>query len=266
MHINIDTYYKVKELSEAGWTLEDACNHNGCCYKGLYGFMKKEGLPAIKKPTVEDKLKPFIETYKKRKITQLELAKKIGCSKISVTKALQKMGIYCTRTDRKDEYQQVVDHLVAHGGYIKKIIRELGFDCQGVAVAKYARSRGIEPKHYQFAHQRYGYWVVQPGEWEYQKPATYLVPAVCTLCGTHYAKRSISNMRSGKTTRCHKCSKGNEGGCVQVRRESDGKVYRSLMTWARELEKMNSYQSIRIKLKNEGEITLDGERYLLIDD
>jgi len=126
-------------------------------------------------------------------------------------------------------------------------------------IREFARSIGFNFSHFQFAWQKHGHWMTLPGEWERRAPSDYLVPAMCTLC-SETSHISMINLKMKQSTRCHKCSPGNNSKQTVVN-ELTGETYRSIMAWAKEIGHIKRYQRLRITLINKGHVTVDGVAY-----
>ena len=72
------------------------------------------------------------------------------------------------------------------------------------------------------------------------------------------------NARVGKTTRCIKCC-GTGRVDAQVVDVATGEIFRSVMAWTASLSRSNEYQALRIRLKNAGELSVDGKLYRLLE-
>lgn len=156
-------------------------------------------------------------------------------------------------------YRRVLAYIAANGGYLPDALQALGITLQPQPIREFARSIGFNFSHYQFAWQQHGHWMTLPGEWEKRAPSDYLVPSMCTLC-SEISHVSMINLKMQQSTRCHKCSPGNNSKQVVVNSVT-GESYRSIMAWAREIGHLKSYQRLRITLINKGCITVDGVEY-----
>ena len=198
-------------------------------------------------------------------------ASEFGVSQPCIHKLFKELGLTATsksgpRVDyakKHDEYRQILAYISAHGGYVPDAIRSLELNTCAQDVRDFARSVGFDLSHFQFAFQEYGQWLTLPGPWVRKPPCNYEVPAVCRQCGEQYML-SLQNARVGKTTRCIKCC-GTDRVDAQVVDVATGETFRSVMAWTSAIDKRNEYQALRIRLKNAGELCVDGKLYRLLE-
>ena len=87
---------------------------------------------------------------------------------------------------------------------------------------------------------------------------------MCQCCGEIY-KVQLVNLVQGATARCCSCIKGNLGGNIQVRCEETGQVFRSISSWANDIEGHGNYKTLRLKISKTGSCCIDGKTYSLIE-
>ena len=264
MQITIEIINRIQQLCDSGTKLTEALKETGVSDVGLRRACKRLNVDLPKRETLVTKLRPFIEDYAAGLITQRQLAKQFGTSQASISQALKTADIKNVRaTNQKAKCKQVLDYIREHGGYVPQAIAALGLKTQPQVVRDYAKVTGFNLKHYQFAHQRYGHWLTLPGPYIRDGVASYQVPAVCLSCGTKYDHVNLVNLRSGKSTCCHKCYKPGEQERYGVVSTTDGETFRSIRDWTVQLGILNQYQKLRIKMVQDGEVTIAGHRYQL---
>ncbi len=200
-------------------------------------------------------------------ISARELAIKIGCTPVYISVLAKKHNIklyYSKHRGRgkgtTDEVsQQVLDHLVEHGGTVNSAARDLGIGSSRVqqAVRSYARRIGFDTAPYRIAHQRFGLWKILPGTPEPCYTADYRVDALCTGCNTVHSVL-IGNLRSGASSGCHHCNRYK--GDIQVRCVETSEVFRSIHSLSEELNL--KYQKVRMTLRDEGIFEYLGFSYI----
>lgn len=199
--------------------------------------------------------------------TQKEWSEELNVSQSAISKAIRRLGTSSKYSrarqfsDRKvEECRQILDHVKANGGYIQPTIKELGLKTDPKVVRDFAKRIGLDLSQYQFAWSRFGDWLTIPGSWVRQK-ANYLVPAICLACG---AKHSIvlGNARSGKSQTCKSCETQKRGSFSVLNTET-GEQYHSLRDWARSIDRLSSYQSLRHRIKKHGQVDICGVKYVL---
>ena len=264
MQITIEVIKKIQVVCDSGSSLTDALKEVGVSDIGLRNACKRLDVALPKRLTLVTKLRPFIQDYAAGLITQSQLAEQFGTSQASISQALKTANIKSLKaTNQKAKCRQVLDYIRQNGGYVPQAVAALGLKTPLQVVREFAKATGFNLKHYQFAHQRYGHWLTLPGPYIRNAVASYQVPAVCLSCGTKYDHVNLVNLRSGKSTSCHKCFKPGERERYSVVSTTDGETFRSIRDWSIQLGLLNQYQKLRIKMINDGEVTINGRRYQL---
>lgn len=264
MQITIDIIKEIQLSCDSGSTLTEALKEIGVSDIGLRRACDRFGIPLPKRETLAMKIQPFVEDYAAGLLTQKQLAEQFGTSQAAISLALKTADIKTVKaTNQKAKCKQVLDYIREHGGYIPQAIAALGLKTAPQIVRDYAKATNFNLQHYQFAHQRYGHWLTLPGPYIRDGIASYQVPAVCLSCGTKYDHVNLVNLRAGKSTCCHKCYKPGETERYGVVSETNGVTFRSIRDWTVQLGVFNQYQKLRIKMVQDGEVTIAGNRYQL---
>ena len=271
--ISKETIEEFLRLVEGGLRRRDAAHKVGFVLRHLRDAAEEYGISSpVFLPTAEA-IKHFEADILERRITQYELAQKLGIAQPNLTKLYRKNGYPSIEVGRRSnlptelemerQAQQVVEHLVNNGGYIKPTIRELGFTVDRARVKKYAQSIGINLTEYRFAHRKYGHWVTLPGLAERAGKSSYKVKAKCTLCGEIFTV-SLANMKSGRSNCCHVCAHARRND-FSVECAETGDKYSSIMSCCSQIGLSNSdYQRTRIVLLKDGIFKHGGLSYRLI--
>ena len=268
--ITRDILQEFFALVESGLTQVAAANQLGQKVDSLRLAAERLGEPWPQRSLLKDVVLARIDEIRSTEKTQAEWAEELGVSQPRIHTLFKELGLQSSYTSKGrpadhhrqvQEYHQILSHIQQRGGYAQQVIRELGLKTQPQAFRDFARKIGIDLSLYQFAWQEYGAWLTLPGPWERKPPCNYIVPAVCRRCGGHY-KLSLQNARIGKSKCCLACS-GKTREHQQVINVQTGEVYRSLRSWASEIGRFSEYQKLRIRIRNEGEVTVDGATYQL---
>lgn len=268
--ITRDILQEFLTLVESGLTQIAAADKLGQRVDSLRYAAERLGEPWPQRRMLKETVLARIDEIRSTEKTQAEWAKELGASQPRIHVLFKELGLQssCTRKRKPadhhrqvEEYHQILSHIQQNGGYAQQVIRELGLKTRPQAFRDFVRQIGIDLSHYQFAWQEYGAWLTLPGPWLKTPPCNYIVPAVCRSCGGHY-KVSLQNVRAGKSKCCLVCS-GKTREHQQVINVQTGEVYRSLRSWASEIGRFAEYQKLRIRIRNEGEVTVDGATYQL---
>lgn len=277
--ITHDKYERVKVLTEGGMPYRKACKEAKVSHYGLDLYAKRNELPPLQKPrqNIKTRVIELLDDYTNKRITQYDIAEKLNCSQCAVSKALQSVlppGLTKAnnrsssqekRKQRYKDYEKIFEYVKENGGYALHAAKAMGIELQyPQEMRDYAKQIGLDLDLYKMAGRKYGAWITLPGEWIKKPPANYYVPAICTRCGTKYDFVQINNLASGKSKCCHKCNAGKKYRRFRIRRVSDGKVYRSIRAMCAENNHLKSYQQCRLKIMNEGAVTINEERFELL--
>lgn len=203
-----------------------------------------------------------------RTLSQYEIAKQLKIKQPNISKALKQLGIKReTKYDssQRDELcEQVVNHIMEHGGYVESTIRKLGVNIYKNAVYTYCRERGIDLRLYRMAYRRFGHWLTLPCLPEPCYTRDYLIKAECTKCGSVHTVQ-IVNLQTGASTQCRSCSNKERTStsccrsvvCIETKEKT-----RSVRTLAKKLGV--NYAKLLAKLKRDGDYKYDGLTYRLV--
>ena len=212
--------------------------------------------------------KRLVELYTQEELetlSQYQIAKDLKITQPSVAIAMKKLGIKRNlkhdTTERDALCEQVVNHILEHGGYVVPTIQKLGLKIYKNAVYNYCSERGIDLEPYRFAYRRYGYWLTLPGIPERCYTMDYRVKAECTRCGSVHTVQMV-NLRTGASTQCRDCADRDrqEVSCCKpvVCVETKEKL-RSVRTLAKKVGV--SYSKLLTQLKRDGQYVHEGLTY-----
>ena len=199
-------------------------------------------------------------------LSQYQIAEDLNLTQPNVAKALKQLGIkrkiQYDNAERDALCEQVVSHILEHGGFVMPTIKKLGLKIYKNAVYNYCKDKDIDLEPYHFAHRRYGHWLTLPGIAERCYTADYLVKAECTRCGSIH-QVSIVNLRTGASTQCIDCSRKerNTDGFKKVICQQTNERFRSVRTLSEQLGV--SYSRLLTALKRDGQFEHGGLTYQL---
>lgn len=223
----------------------------------------------------EDPLsKRLLKLYTKEELLSksgYEIARELRIKQSGVCKALKELGLsrnhhQAQRDETAAKCQTVIEYLEENGGSVAHAVQALGHHKEfRLAVYKFARDNNIDLRQFRMAYQKYGHWTVLPCIPEPCSTQDYRVDARCELCGTVH-RVTIVNLRSGGSTKCRACADKdrNRKGYLRVRNVQTGKVYPSIRSWATEIGQSKRYQQLRVKLKRNNSVEIDGCKYVLV--
>lgn len=214
--------------------------------------------------------KRLVELYTQEELetlSQYQIAKDLKITQPSVAMAMKKLGIKRNLkhdTSEQDALcEQVVNHILEHGGYVMPTIRKLGLKIYKNAVYNYCKKNHIDLEPYHMAHRRYGWWLTLPCIPERCYTADYKVKAECTRCGTVHTVQ-IVNLRTGASTQCRSCAgldRQEVSCCKPVVCVETKEKLRSVRTLAKKVGV--SYSKLLTQLKRDGQFVHDGLTYQL---
>ncbi|MDB4639046.1 hypothetical protein OAE83_00950 [bacterium] len=266
MSITREVVERVDELTRTGLSIKAAAKSLGLSFNGVKSAAERYGIK-LERMTLVDRVMARADEIRASDKTQKWWATELGTFPSAIGHAFKAAGVTTkrrrqpspTKNERLLNYRRVIAYITANGGYLPDALRALGLTLTPQPIREFARSIGFDFSHYQFAWQKHGHWLTLPGAWERRAPSDYLVPSMCTLC-SEISHVSMINLKMQQSTRCHKCSPGNNSKQAVVNAVT-GESYRSIMAWAREIGHLKSYQRLRITLINKGCITVDGVEY-----
>ena len=210
----------------------------------------------------------LVELYSQEQLetlSQYQIAKDLNLTQPNIAKALKQLGIkrnvQYDNVRRDALCEQVVNHILEHGGYVMPTIRKLGLRIYKNAVYDYCKENDIDLEPYHFAHRRYGYWLTLPGIPERCYTMDYRVKAECTRCGTVHTVQ-IVNLRTGASTQCRDCAdrdRQDVSCCKPVVCVETKEKLRSVRTLAKKVGV--SYSKLLTQLKRDGQFVHDGLTY-----
>jgi len=224
-----------------------------------------------KRPTITDRVKELVpRILEDDDWSGHKIAKMLNVSQCSISKALRQLAIETnpvgcpTKMQNRslEKKQMVLDYLMENGGYIPRVIKELGLNVDAAAVRRYAKEQGIDPTHYRVAYQEYGFWLVLPGPVERVSVADYRVSARCTLCNTEH-KVQLTNLRGGQSRMCIDCSRQDKQW-LSVKCVETGRVWSSVYQVAKDMNFDLTPQTIRRRIRIHGEYKQDGRTYIFV--
>ena len=215
--------------------------------------------------------KRLVELYTQEELetlSQYQIAKDLKITQPSVAMAMKKLGIKRNlkhdTTERDALCEQVVNHILEHGGYVMPTIRKLGLKIYKNAVYNYCKKNDIDLEPYHMAHRRYGWWLTLPCIPERCYTADYRVKAECTRCGTVHTVQ-IVNLRTGASTQCLSCAgldRQEVSCCKPVVCVETKEKLRSVRTLAKKVGV--SYSKLLTQLKRDGQFMHAGLTYQLV--
>ena len=265
-----ETVRKYVDLVKAGMPRKQAAKEVGYTLRHMSDMVKRRG---IKLPNRRGKVTPRLadricKLYEKLG-TQNAVARELGLAQPTIGKVLRERGITQLAKpgewNKNDVSQQVLDHLMEHGGNIANSIRELGVSIERITVAAYAKKIGFNPSYWRYANQMFGHWKILPGLPKRVYVSDYRVPAICTLCNTEHSVL-MANLRSHKSSCCSQCANNYKGGngLRKVKCDQTGEIFRSIMSMVKSLGVRSRYQKIRMHLIKNNQFTHDDKTYSLI--
>ena len=247
------------------------------CYSvsGLKQSVQRLGLDYKKPKPLRSRIlerKVEIETSGK---SQHWWAKELKCTQPAISRVFKELGIQSDyqlkqkgkaddRARRYEEYHKALMYILSNGKQTPEAIKTLGLGVNMQEFRCFAKSIGINLSEWQFAWQRYGSWLVLPGPFEVRPPVNYIVPAVCLACGKH-GTLNLNNARSNKTSTCISCSAQNRIR-PKIKNLTTGEEYSSVMGWAKSIGMARQYQTLRIRIRMQEELTIGGFTYTLMND
>jgi hypothetical protein len=270
MFITREHIEEVDNLTKQGLTVKAAATEVGISFNGATYAAQKYGIQ-LQRVTLLDRVIARADEIRTSDRTQKWWAQELNTTQSAIGIAFKQAGLQTLRGQQRSktgderiaDYRKVIGHIAANGGYMPHVLKALDLKLQPQPIRDFARSIGFDLKHYQFAWQRYGHWMVLPGPWTRPQINNYIVPALCTLCDEK-SHVSLINLRMKQSTKCCKCSQGN-GGSRTVVNAVTGETYKSIMRWAKDIGQLKRYQQLRIELINDGQTTVDGIKYILPD-
>ena len=215
-----------------------------------------------RKATTRELIKERYTRNKVSLMTSYEIADELGKSQTAVWNALHKLR-WVTQGIVKGKRKQtiltckkVVEYIKTHGGYVNQALTELKISLSESVVHEYARDIGINLSNYRYKGQRYGNWLVLSGPIKAAYTRDFRVPALCTSCGKQEYKTLI-NLKAGLSNACAECASKTRN-YSQVKCQETGETFRSLRKAVSHYGSLANYQRIRVTLKNEGAIEING--------
>ena len=262
------------EYIKDGHTQAEACEKWGYTRGGLSLAAKRLNieLPSRARKgsgVMRQRALAYVDKVQSGEMSHLDVANAIGCSRAYVNRIYRAEGYdspLClwskTGTYYKDEAQVVLDYIMENGGTVASVIKELGVKIHPITVRKHIKEQGIDIQQYRYKGQRHGLWLLQEGFVDAYK-ADFRINAICTGCGTMH-QVLMTNMKTGQSTGCRDCAnKGGKG--IKVMNEETGEVFRSIMSFVKEIGKMKKYQTIRLAFIRTGKCDYEGETYVLVE-
>ena len=248
--ITEEVFTEFAVLVVGGMQRKKAAQQVGHDVKALRNACKRLGLTWPGRTLLTEQIKEFEPEILAGTISQHQIATELDCSQAHVSILYKKLGYPAlpsgnpglskvTERERTENCEKVIEHIETHGGYLKTAVRELGFpDSFRLHVAAYAKTIGFDFELYRFAHRNYGFWRTLPGKAKRVYTCDYLLPAVCTKCGTTHDV-SLINMRTGASTQCMSCAAEQRKGSAFNRKcvcDETGQVFPSIRKLSQRLD------------------------------
>ena len=260
----------IPRLQNRELTRAQLAEELGVCLPTLRRELKKLDIEVPHKrhsKPLRDRLLKLYTEEQLQTLSQYQIAQELNITQPNVAKALKQLGIKRKTTydnsERDALCEQIVDHIIEHGGYVESTIRELGISIYKNAVYDYCKDRGIDLRLYRFAHRRYGHWLTLPCIAEPCYTMDYKVKAECTKCGSVHTVQ-IVNLRTGASTQCRSCADKDrrDTSCYKpvVCLETKEKI-KSMRQLSKRLG--ISYSALVTTLKRDGQVTHEGLTYQL---
>lgn len=229
--------------------------------------VQRFGLVIPPRKSIADRLTERFSSQELSAISGRELARQLGCSQPAVRKALIGLGINSKYRERRKQGQEskceaIIEHIRENGGTVRSARAALGVAVDLQVVRNYAKSVGFNLDKYRLAYQQFGYWIIQPSVPKPCYTADYRVTALCTRCGTVHENVMVTNLRAGSSQGCSFCVNKQTAG-TKVRCLETGRIYRSIRSFCQSVEQFVHYQTIRLKLRRAGRVSIDGLTYVL---
>ena len=262
--ITIDTINEFISMVEGGIPQAAAATAVGRDINAIRLWIQRNGMemPHVRKPVTADVMS-YADAFRSGRMTQKEIAIACGCSGPYVSKMLRHLTAEHIKSKQVKAFRQIINHIKQNGGRPKATARALGIPFNSTTFYAYVRKQGIDLLPYQFAGLEYGSWLVVAGDWT-REGSNYFVRALCKKCGNTFDGVSLTNLRSGKSTCCHNCSVGNTNGRLQVKCLTTGDTFKSIRSFADAINMSDTYQTLRLQLKQQPSIVIDDREYQLI--
>ena len=275
-HVKItkeDTLLFIERISN-GMTAVQAAKLASLSVTGLEKAVIRYKLKKTKRKTLREKILERKEEIENSDKSQHWWAKELGGAQSAVCILFKELNINRgrnaglkgradDRAKRYEDYRQILTHIMQNGGCTPNAIKDLDLNINKHEFRCFAKSIGINLNEWQFAWRRYGSWLALPGPFEVRPPVNYIVPAVCLSCGKH-TMLNLNNAKTEKTSTCVDCSKRTKPP-QKVRNITTGEEYQSVMGWAKALGMVRNYQTLRLRIRMQAELTIDGFTYSLIN-
>ena len=272
-----DIFTEFAVLVSKGMRRTDAAKQVGYNLKTLRNACERLGLTWPGRTLLIDQIKEFEDQILAGTISQHQIAKELDCSQPRINKLYKELGYPSlnrgdpgpsedTKRERIENCEKVIEHIETNGGYLKTAVRELGFpDSFRFHVRDYAKRIGFDFELYRFAHRSYGYWRTLPGKAKPVYTCDYILPVVCTKCGTHH-QVNLVNMRMGTSTQCMACAAEERKG-TSCRRKcicaETGQVFSSIRKLSQHIEIPTS--TVTYLFLKDGFVLHNGLKYRPID-
>jgi len=266
---------KAQQLMNEGASFKEAADQLNASTDGIRDAARRYGIELSiarvgRRSQVEPLLREMMPQIIAEGIGTYEIAKRTGFTQPAVHKVLKQMGISLQPRQRQKEEtariaERVLKNLVTHGGYVKNAMRRLGVKIDPQIVRELAKSQGIDISHYRYFGQIFGQWEVQVGPFERTKTLDLLVTCKCLGCGV-IEKRSLSNLRSGRTKACRNCAAAARPEAMKVKCLEDGTIFNSIRSFAVQRFSLKKYQTVRLHLlkSEDGRLVHEGLTYELL--
>lgn len=133
----------------------------------------------------------------------------------AVRKILDKHGLLKPREPYTDVVRrranEIIDYIMANGGTIPQVIRDLGVKISHVIVCEEVQKRGLRLLDYKHMSKEVGCWkVTKPGFKRHGSPqGEYYVPVTCKDCGhEHLIRERIISSNNHSAPACPNCGSG----------------------------------------------------------
>ena len=266
---------KFVALVNNGMQRKAAAQEVGVDIKSIKYACKRLGIQWPGRTLLSEQLKQYEPQILAGTISQHQLAKELSCSQARLSVLFKELGYpaippgdpgpdAATKAERIRNCERVLEHLEIKGGYLKPTVLELGLpESFRHHVVEYAKTIDFNFEIYRFAHREYGHWLTLPGKAKPIYTCDYLLPAVCTKCGTTH-EVSLVNMKSGATTQCMSCSCEERRGkalCRKCKCVETGEAIRSICQLSQKLGVPHS--TVEYNFANFGKLKHDGLTYVL---
>ena len=213
------------------------------------------------RPTLTSRIKSLVPQWVADGTRLVDAAKQLDISTSHLSGSLKRLGLSLNKTSApkvpshiKRMATLVVEGLIIQGGSVTEVCRSLGYEHDIESIRAEIKRRGIDPLDFFYANRRYGNWLVLPSTPVVTSSGDKRLKARCLLCGTEH-EVLYGNLVSGRSKSCNDCRRSTPISVVDV---DTGEIFSSIRSAVASLDALDYYQSIRQRLNNHSECSVNG--------